>query len=175
MTFHEDWLHIDSQAALVGLYQRVAHLDGAVIEIGSWEGRSTCVLARACHPAVVHAVDTWAGSPTEPYQLEATRLRDVHAQFLANVDAFTDGNVEAHRMGWRDYFAAHDDPVRFAFIDAEHTYNEVAGNIRALQPLLVPGAVLCGDDVMHPPVSAAVRDTLGGLEAVAALWWWQAP
>lgn len=174
MTFHEDWFHRDSQAALVQLYAKVAHLDGAVIEVGSWEGRSTCALANACAPATVHAVDTWAGAPSEPYQEEVTRQRDVHAQFLANVAASTAGNVTAHRMGWRDYFAAHREPIRFAFIDAEHTYDEVAGNLRTLLPLLVPGGVLCGDDVMHPPVAAAVRDVLGGFEAAAALWWWQA-
>lgn len=175
MTFHEDWFHRDSQAALAGLYGRVAGLAGQVVEVGSWEGRSTCALARACAPAIVHAVDTWAGSPTEPYQAEVAERRDVYAQFLANVEAFTDGNVEAHRMGWREYFAALADPVRFVFIDAEHTYDEVAGNIGAALPLLVPGAVLCGDDVMHPPVAAAVRDTLGAFDMAAALWWWRAP
>ena len=174
--YTENWFGEESCEALANLYRLVDDLDGDIIEVGSWEGRSTTALANACHPAVVHAVDTWEGSPGEISAALAAQ-RDVFAQFEKNVRDHTKGNVVAHRMGWRDYFAdpASDRPVRLVFIDAEHSYREVADNIAAVLPRMVPGGIICGDDNHHPPVQQAVVDTLGNANLIATLWWWQAP
>ena len=65
--------------------------------------------------------------------------RDVFAEFNQNVTDFCRGNVEVHRMGWREYFAQDRGPIRFLHIDAEHTYREVFDNIEAALPLMVAG------------------------------------
>jgi hypothetical protein len=171
MSFTEQWFGQESQQALAHLYGRVADLDGAVIEVGCWEGRSTCALARATAPVAVHAVDTWAGSPGEiSAELAATPGRDVYATFLANVSQLTEGNVIAHRCGWREFFATWTQPIRFLHIDAEHSYREVRENIEAALPFMVPGGLICGDDAHHPPVRDAVFDTLGNAYVTATLW-----
>lgn len=170
--FGEEWFSETSQTALRFLFDKVRHLEGDVVEIGSWTGRSTCSLANDIHPAVLHAVDTWQGSPGE-ISAELAQERDVFAQFQRNVAAFTKGNVEVHRMGWRDYFAANQQPVRFCFIDAEHSYREVFDNIAAVRPLMVTGGIVCGDDNHHPPVQHAVVDQFGNAFLTASLWWVQ--
>lgn len=170
--FGEQWFSRQSQAALVELFGIVSELKGDVVEVGSWTGRSTVALANACRPDILQAVDTWEGSPGE-ISSELAKDRDVYRQFCDNVEAFTCGNVDIHRMGWRDYFALVQNPIRFLFIDAEHTYVEVRDNIEAALPLLVPGAVICGDDVHHPPIQQAVLDTLGNAHVAASLWWCQ--
>lgn len=171
MTFREEWFGTHSQQALAVLAAGVAHLDGDIIEVGCWEGRSTVALANAVHPDTVHAVDTWNGSPGE-ISADLAAGRDVHAQFLDNIAELTDGNVEPHRMGWRDFLAGQTNPVKFIHIDAEHTYTEVRDNIEAVRPLMVPGGIICGDDNHHPPVRAAVLDTLGDdARVVATLWY----
>lgn len=173
MTFTEEWFGPESQKALAALYGLVRDLDGDVVEVGCWEGRSTIALANAAHPAVVHAVDTWEGSPGE-ISWDLAHERDVAYRFAQNIEDHTAGNVQAHRMGWRDYFTANRTPVKFIHIDAEHTYREVRDNIEAVLPLLVPGGVVCGDDNHHPPVQQAVIDTLGpDTRVTASLWWWQ--
>jgi predicted O-methyltransferase YrrM len=172
MTFTEDWFSAASCAALQNVAVSVAHLDGAVIEVGSWEGKSTIALAQACYPHAVYAVDTWNGSPGEPSQ-DLADGRDVYAHFLANIAAETQGNVIWHRTDWRDFFAEWDWPIRMLFIDAEHTYTEVRENIGAALPHIVPGGVICGDDQHHPPVREAVTDTLGVFEVDASLWIWR--
>lgn len=178
MTFREEWFGTHSQTALAHLYHRVADLEGAVVEVGCWEGRSTCALANAAHPETVHAVDTWNGSPGElSAKLAAEAGRDVYATFLANVAELTAGNVVAHRMGWRDYFALNhcqSTPIKFLHIDAEHTYTEVRDNIEAALPLMAAGGIICGDDNHHPPVQQAVIDTLGDAGLLATLWYWTA-
>lgn len=175
MTFTEDWFSEASQVALGLLFDRVRDLNGAVVEVGCWEGRSTVALANACHPAALHAVDTWQGSPGE-ISADLAQERDVLATFKSNVGELTQGNVEIHRMGWRDYFDLHhcgSNPIRFLHIDATHTYSEVFDNIAAALPHLVPGAVVCGDDVHHPPIQRAVLDHFGAYGKVATLWWVQ--
>lgn len=170
MTFVEDWFCAESCEALADLYRRVAHLEGDIVEVGCWEGRSTVALANACEPSTVHAVDTWQGSPGEISEQLAAE-RDVFAAFRANVAELTAGNVKPYRMGWRHYFAVHAMPTRFLHIDATHTYDEVRGNIEAALPLMVPGAVICGDDAQHPPVHQAVVDLFPDAGVIATLWW----
>jgi len=171
--FTEDWFSEESQAALVELYGLVADLDGDIIEVGSWEGKSTVALANACAPAKMYAVDTWLGSPGE-VSAQLAAERDVYGTFVANIDALTEGNVVVCRMGWRMFFATQRRPIRFLFIDAEHSYDEVRANIATALPLMVKGGVICGDDNHHPPVQRAVLDTLGEqVKLKATLWWWQ--
>lgn len=174
MTFTEDWFGFDSQRALQHAAICTNGVEGRVVEVGCWEGRSTVALAHAVAPEIVHAVDTWEGSPGEPSaDLAATEGRDVFATFTENVAELTRGNVESHRMGWREYFVADATPIRFLHIDAEHTYQEVFDNILTALPLMAVGGIICGDDVHHPPVKQAVLDTLGEFQERATLWIWR--
>src|SRR5690349_10362267 len=108
------WFGEVSQGALADLACKTTHLDGRIIEVGSWEGRSTVALANAVHPEIVHAVDTWNGSPGEISE-DLAAQRDVFSTFKANIADLTNGNVEIHRMGWREYFWADASPVKFCF------------------------------------------------------------
>lgn len=168
MTFTEEWFSSQSCDVLADLARQVRDLPGGTVEIGSWEGRSTLAIADAVHPQVVHAIDTWRGSPGEPSETLAAE-RDVYATFCENTAG---RNIETHRMGWRDYFADHHDPLKFVFIDAEHTYREVADTIRTVLPLMVPGGIVCGDDQHHPPVKKAVIEWFGHSTPVKATLWW---
>lgn len=170
-TFTEEWFSVYDQEALTECARSVADLNGAVIEIGSWEGRSTITLAAAIWPCQMHAVDTWEGSPGEISE-ELAASRDVYATFLANIAEATAGNVIPHRMGWREFMADWTDPIRLVFIDAEHTYTEVRDNILACLPHMVAGGVICGDDAHHPPVRQAVVDTLGNAFQTSKVWHW---
>ena len=174
--FHEEWFSEDSQDTLANLARVTSSLPGVVVEIGAWEGRSTVALANAAHPKVVHTCDTWNGDG-HPISAELAADRDVYAQWQANVNAYTKGNVIGHRMGWRDFVPTIKHPVSLAFIDADHSYREVYDNIAALIPHLVPGAILCGDEAHHGPVQDAVFDLLGveGSYILGQLWIWQMP
>jgi predicted O-methyltransferase YrrM len=172
MTFTEEWFGVASQQHLAELAKSAP--EGLIVEIGSWEGRSTVALANAVYPRVVHAVDTWAGSPGEVSARLAAE-RDVYATWQANVAELTAGNVIAHRMDWREYvhdLTTMELAVGFAFIDAEHTYREVYDNIAALRPLMAPGGIICGDDAHHPPVREAVLAHFPEAVQKATVWSW---
>lgn len=170
-SFHEDWFSGPSCVALAELASSTNGLQGSVVEIGSWEGRSTIALASAVAPQIVNAVDTWDGSPGE-ISAELALERDVYATFCANTRGL---NIEAHRQDWRVYVAEHPEPVRFCFIDALHTYEEVRDQIAAVLPLMVPGGILCGDDAHHPPIRRAVFERFPDAQTVASVWFVKVP
>lgn len=172
--FTEDWFSVHACQVLTRLARRTEGLAGDVVEVGCWEGKSTCALANAVHPRIVHAVDTWKGSPGEISETLAAQ-RDVFSTFVENVQAFTKGNVHTFRCDWRDYFKVHPGPIRFLHIDATHTYDEVRANIEAATDLIVPGGIICGDDNHHQPVLDAAFDVLGTIEIESTLWYWEAP
>lgn len=157
MTFTEEWFDSTSQDRLAAIGREVDNVHGLIIEIGSWEGRSTCVLANAIRPRPVIAVDTWQGSPGE-ISADLAAKRDVYGQFVTNVKVLTSGNVYVARQNWREFVPTIKDPVALCFIDAEHTYTEVRDNIAAILPLMSPGGIICGDDAGHPPVREAVLE-----------------
>jgi predicted O-methyltransferase YrrM len=168
MTFTENWFDTPSCTALAQLVCDVSDIPGRIVEIGSWEGRSTIAMANATRRNI-HAVDTWAGSPGEISAALAGE-RDVYATWRSNIDEATAGNVVEHRMGWRDYACEDDSPVALLFIDAEHTYEEVWDTIETFRPWMSPGGIVCGDDVHHPPIIQAVAEWFPGYTTEATLW-----
>lgn len=169
-TFHENWLSAGSRQTLHELASLIADVPGRIIEIGSWEGRSTIILANAIGDRTVHAVDTWQGSPSD-ISVKLAAERDVHATFAVNIAEATAGNVAEHRMDWRDYRRTDHSLVAFVFIDAEHTYDEVIDTIDAFLPLASPGAVFCGDDREIPGVWQAVTERFPDADVAHAIWW----
>ena len=173
--FHEDWYSGPQALYMASLAQQAP--EGAIVEIGCWEGRSTVVLSQSVAPRVVHCVDHWRGNVDEGADHPAARAaieRDVLAQFVCNMERMTGGNWQHHVRDWRDWIAEWDQPIAFVHIDAAHDYKSVRDCIEALRPFLVPGAILCGDDAYADPVQDAVRDTLPGAEIIGKrLWVWR--
>jgi beta-1,4-mannosyl-glycoprotein beta-1,4-N-acetylglucosaminyltransferase len=170
--FTEDWMGEQHSARLAWL-ARQAPQDGLCVEIGSWEGASTIALAHALRRPLI-AVDTWAGNLDEGDDhpsVQAAAARDVYAQFVANLAAFSITTVTPQRMDWRDWAATDAEPLAFVFLDAAHDVETVAAQIRALAPRLVPGGILCGDDWHAPGVRLALT-LLDGVESDGKIWWW---
>jgi hypothetical protein len=179
--FDEEWMGQGQLDVLAALAQSTARLDGEAIEIGTWQGRSAIPIANAIAPAFLHVVDHWEGDDPEAVAAgigirpELVK-RDNYGIFTANVAAATAGNVSVWKMGWREFAAKWDHPVRFLHLDATHTTREVSENIAALLPYAVRGAVFAGDDWDFPTVAAGVREQFPGDEINVQfdkLWWVQ--
>ena len=155
MTFVENWFTEPSCETLASLVRKVEGVPGRIVELGSWEGRSTLAIANACY-RTVHAVDTWEGAPSDKYQREQVKTRDVFAQWSANLAEYE--CVTPYRMDWLAYAQLDLGPVALVFIDADHTYAEVCAQIDAFRPLMSPGGIICGDDYPMRPVWRACHD-----------------
>jgi beta-1,4-mannosyl-glycoprotein beta-1,4-N-acetylglucosaminyltransferase len=183
--FTEDWYPAEQQRWLERLARRVRHLNGAVIEVGCWEGRSTVMLANTVYPDDVLAVDTWAGNQaedTDHVSVLAVGQRDILAKFASNVRHMTGNNVVPFIMTSAAFFARFDAPIRFCHIDASHDYESVCTDIDGALRRLVCGGILCGDDFenanirredLKGGVERAVRERLPGFRTAGNFWYWQ--
>ncbi len=182
--FHEDW-YSGGQALYMAQLAREAP-EGAIVEIGCWEGRSTIVLAQMVAPRVVHCVDHWQGNADEGDDHPATiaaQERDVYGTFINNINRCTAGNIERHPVSWQSWIASlsaqyEADPIwyghpsiAFLHLDAAHDRKSVADCLTAIKPFLVPGAILCGDDAYDERVRAGVLDVFGEIEVIGERLW----
>jgi MMP 1-O-methyltransferase len=145
---------------------------GAVVEIGSYLGRSTAVLASAAaqrgRDAVV-AVDPHEGE----LGVEGEQRRDTHREFLRNLDrAGLGSHVRLLRTTSSE--AAREwpgGPVRLLFIDGLHTREAVLEDTRGWVPYLTSAACVVFDDFLPSAgVRAAARELrAGGLVRGAGL------
>lgn len=144
---------------------------GRVVEVGSWRGRSTSVLAHYLPPRVhLYAVDTWAGTPDDPDQHDRlyANAGDVYADFCKNLEGpIQSGRLTPLRMtsleGALELRSRHGTgSCDMVFIDADHRYEAVHADILAYLPLVKPGGIIGGHDFGWPGVNRAVTELLPG-------------
>lgn len=159
--------------------------DGIVVEVGSWRGRSTTVLAAALPTrGKLYAIDTWAGTPDDPTQHDRlyAEAADVFADFCSNLrPQIRAGRVVPLRMdslkGAAELVGRHG--VGFAdlvFIDADHRYEAIRADLLAYLPLVKPGGIISGHDfspATWPGVVRAVTELLPEHRIVpdTTIWW----
>lgn len=167
-----------SREELTWLTERAAH-STRIIEIGSWKGRSTKALAGATS-GVVYAIDHWMGQSTNNVhggrgatnvELDVKGSEAVYAEFCSNLKSEIASSkvvvIRASSMDAVQIFKSlsEDKKADMVFIDADHDYDRVKDDIKSYQPLLSPGALLCGHDygnLAWPGVKQAVQELLHG-------------
>ena len=138
----------------------------AIVEVGSWKGRSSVFASRAAavSNSKLYCVDTWLGSNVENEShptVEQAKIENVFAQFKKNISLFGCDNVVICRGDSIEVAKNWDQgPIDFLFIDASHDYESVLKDLRAWVPLVKPGGVICGDDwnrEERPDLKGSVR------------------
>ena len=113
---------------------------GAVLEIGSYRGRSTTLLARAnqlvSSNAIVAVDHLLQAGAYEAFQ-ETMRTADVEHL------------VEFYRMMSWELASDWDRPLRLLWIDANHSYDSTHRYLRSFAPCLADGAMVAIDDVLN--------------------------
>ncbi len=153
----------------------------AIVEVGSWKGRSTKALAMAT-PGVVYAVDNWKGSPGgDLTEIEATEkgAENILAEFKRNlapeIAAGKVGIIHADHAEAASMGKAHmgGNVADMVFIDGEHNYEAVKRDIENFLPLVKQGGLICGHDLCptHPGVEKAVVELLPSSSVRAVTIW----
>lgn len=148
-----------------------------IIEVGTWKGLSALTMAYKLKSldlkSRIICVDTWLGALEFWKEDSINAERDLHLrhgypqvyfQFLSNVIhchledyilPFPTTSTIAAR-----YFVASDIKAELIYLDASHDYEDIAADLIAYAPLLMPGGVLFGDDYTEywPGVCKAVDE-----------------
>jgi hypothetical protein len=181
--FHENWYNDKQIKILMDTVKKIKTLNGSIVEIGCWEGKSTIAIANSCYPDILEAVDTWGGNydedPNHPSVLIA-KQRNVFKEFNTNINKLTKGNVKIFKKDCFEFLESKLEPIKFCHIDASHDYNSVKRTISMLLPKLVNGAILCGDDYgsgkhkrLFGGVKRAVKEMCKGHKVSGRFWSYQ--
>lgn len=146
---------------------------GDVVEIGSWQGRSTSFLARAVSDSDngrFFAIDHFKGNvgKESSYVVGRQDLGDLKQNFMSNMKALNlDFSISLLEMTTTE--AAREfrpGQIRFLFIDGDHTYEGVSRDIELFLPLLCPSAVMVFDDfsTAFPGLLKAVGEMLQSMK-----------
>jgi len=159
----------EREMRLLAMATAACDAEGTVLEIGSYKGKSTVLLARAARlggrPGVV-AVD-----PLTPDAVAATAAvtgadtAAVRAQFYANVErAGVSADVEFHEMRSTELARSWKRAIRLLWIDGDHSYAGARSDLSCFAPYLTDGAIVALHDVLSPfegPVRVFADDVLG--------------
>lgn len=132
----EGWMY---PAELEWLYEAAKRMT-SIVEIGSWQGRSTYVLLSGCRGSVV-AVDKWDVELMKPHG-DALVARKA---FFENMKGFT--NLTVMEMDSpKAAMAFRDNSVEMVFIDGNHLYEPFKADLLAWLPKTKK--LICGHDYM---------------------------
>jgi predicted O-methyltransferase YrrM len=141
----DGWL-TDAQARLLWESAGVLREGQAIVEIGSYQGRSTVVLARASAPGVaLTAIDPHAGTDRGPQEITGKELEaEGDSQtFLHNLEAAGVRDRVTYVRRWSDEaLTEHDEPIDLLYIDGAHRFAPARDDIRRWGDRVVPGGTL---------------------------------
>jgi predicted O-methyltransferase YrrM len=145
----EGWL-TDEQARVLWERAGVLRPPATLVEIGSYHGRSTIVLARAAAEGVAFvAIDPHAGNDRGPQEIRGTDAEGEadHRTFLANLDRGGVGQAVRHlRLPSQDALREVSGPVDLLFVDGAHRYSPARDDIARWGARVAPGGTMLVHD-----------------------------
>lgn len=141
----------EREGRFLALVAACAPARGTILEIGSYKGKSTVGLASIAQRyglGPVVAVDPHTAPAVTDYGHgeRQSSWEDFRATLRA---AGVADSVEAHRAYSRDLATTWSRPLRFLWIDGDHTYAGAKADIDLFRRHLVPGAIVALHDVLH--------------------------
>lgn len=139
----EGWLSDEVAQLLMSFSARES--SGAIVEVGSWKGKSTIAMALANPNRKIYAVDPFTGSQEHEYL--ADEPVDTYSEFLSNIQKYNvHKQITTLRMTSQDAVNEVSDSVSMIFIDGSHEYDDVKLDFDIWFPRLTPGGVILFHD-----------------------------
>ena len=148
----DGWLTENEAIALYDLACRLTPTHPVIVEIGSWLGKSSVILAKGLQGKtnpILYCIDPFdaAGDAGYAILVEARGLQ-LKEQFIENVKR---NNVYDHIRilhGYSyDFAAGFSDEIDFLFIDGNHAYDSVMRDYTDWTPHLKTGGIIALHDV----------------------------
>jgi len=128
------------------------HRPRVCVELGTWLGASAIPVARAIGRwgGTLTCVDTWAGDvhpATNPYRPSAPWMLVSCARQL--MDAGVGAQIRLVPATTGEAAAAWTTPIDYLYIDADHSFYGVRGDLHEWVPHVKRGGLILGDDYGH--------------------------
>jgi predicted O-methyltransferase YrrM len=124
--------------------RRYAHRRRIAVEIGTFQGVSAAVIARALSPGgTLYCVDPWT-----PVNGRENPIYTIARRHLARSGAAA--RVEFVQAFSRDAVDRLPSSIDFAFIDGDHTFEGLEFDWALLAPRISPGGIVCLHDTSEP-------------------------
>jgi len=156
----------ENEARFLGMLAACVPARGAIVEIGSFKGKSTVMLAKvASHYDLgpVTAIDPH-NSPILLNQ-QADPGASSYQDFRQSIEsARVTQHVESHLAYSTDVATSWKQPIRILWIDGDHSYEGARRDLEGFLPHLVPFGVLAFHDALNAfpgPIRVFVEDVLG--------------
>ncbi len=138
---------------------------GVIVEIGSWQGKSTIWLAsgsKAGKFAKVFAVDPHTGAP-EHHEIFRTKNIWTFDKFKENIKIAGVADIIEPIVDRSENVAKNWQlPVEFLWIDGAHAYDAAKQDLESWLPHLIDGAIVAFHDSTYEDVKSVVRKFLFG-------------
>jgi predicted O-methyltransferase YrrM len=155
-------LHTDRERKM--LWQIAKHAkEGAIVEIGSFEGYSTILLARAARKSgnKVTSVDPHTGRMCQSDENETPLVGDTWQRLNTNIHrAGVADTVQALKYYSEDAALTWQKPVALLFIDGSHRYEDVKKDLLVWRRHLIPGAIVVFHDIWISGVRRVIAENV---------------
>ena len=147
---HVDGWLTDRELSFLALLAACPTTQGTVLEIGSYRGRSTIVLALASRLTDDRRIVAVDPLPDEgPLARDESGKWTARALLTANLrQAGVADDVEFHPICSHELAPRWNDPLRLLWIDGDHRYASTKQDFDLFMPFLADGAILAMHDVL---------------------------
>ena len=141
----------ENEARFLSLVAACAPATGAIVEIGSFKGRSTVMLAKvASHYSLGPIVSIDPHNSPELFDLKANPQASSYTDFLHSLaSAGVTDHVEVHVSCSAAVAPSWTRPIRFLWIDGDHSYEGAKTDLDGFLPHLVPGGIVAFHDALN--------------------------
>ncbi len=155
----------ENEARLLGLFAACIPARGSIVEIGSFKGRSTVMLAMvAAHYGFGPVVSIDPHTHNLTTGVDSSVLPSTYEEFKASLDkSGVNQHVEIHKAFSKDVSPGWNRGIRFLWIDGDHTYEGVKEDFDGFAPFLAAGGVVALHDALNNfsgPIRVFVEDVL---------------
>jgi len=158
---------MEHEARLLGTIAACTPARGAIVEIGSFKGKSTVMLATVAARfglGPIVAIDPHNFNSAELAGFRKDPGASSYEEFLSNIEAAGIANhVEVRREYSTDVAQLWKRPIRFLWIDGDHSYKGAKADFDGFFPHVAPGGIVALHDALHAfsgPIRVFVEEML---------------
>lgn len=155
----------ENEARFLGLLAACVPGKGVIVEIGSFKGRSTVMLAKvASHYGLGPVVAIDPHDSPILLDRENDPKASSYREFLRSIEtAGVADHVEPHLAHSADVARSWSRPIRLLWIDGDHSYKGAKQDLEGFLPHLLPGGIVAFHDALNAfpgPIRVFVEDIL---------------